>query len=221
MKRMLSFLKDNDAVEKIIGGIFGAIAIIAIVIEMALDGFDSAAIVGGIKDIAGTAITIVMLIVAVNALRPKEETLTGFKAVFDNEMKIILKKYSPILVYCGVEEGNSYAGMDRYNIANRLDGISTNDPGSNNKLFRIKEGVDEITFSVSETVFPDRREGVSARIANKLALNYPTLIADTVQIQKVGFSLKLSHPMNTEEDAKELAKVIDYALVLYIAEYKK
>ena len=91
MKRMLSFLKDNDAVEKIIGGIFGAIAIIAIVIEMALDGFDSAAIVGGIKDIAGTAITIVMLIVAVNALRPKEETLTGFKAVFDNEMKIILK----------------------------------------------------------------------------------------------------------------------------------
>lgn len=46
-------IADRIEIETLLGGIFGAIAIIAIIVEMALAGFDATAIAGGLKDIAG------------------------------------------------------------------------------------------------------------------------------------------------------------------------
>ena len=73
MKKLFASLGDEDSIEKIVGGIFGIIAIIAAVVEMALGGFDAAAVAGGVKDIAGTLVTIVMLVVAINALKPRKK----------------------------------------------------------------------------------------------------------------------------------------------------
>ena len=79
MKKFFEFLKDEDAIEKIIGGIFGVIAIAAVIVEMSLGGYTSEALTGGIKDIASTLITVVMLIVAVKALKPKKDEPFSFE----------------------------------------------------------------------------------------------------------------------------------------------
>ncbi|MBR5316341.1 MAG: hypothetical protein IKU39_00420 [Lachnospiraceae bacterium] len=216
---MRKIFKDDDSIEKVVGGIFGLIAIIAIIYEMYIGGFDKSAITGGIKDIAGTLITIVMLFVAINALKPKKKKQEDFDSVMDEEMKQIINKYNPIISFWGKE---TYKGkeMSRYNIANKLDAISTNDPGGNNKLFRIAKDVNEIEFSVSETVFPTRREAVASRISSKLALAHSEFISD-VKTNQTGFVLTFKEPLATGDNAKSVAEIIDHALLLYVAEFKK
>ena len=44
----------NDFIEKVIGGILGAIAIIAAIVEMIMGNFSAESIVAAIKDISGT-----------------------------------------------------------------------------------------------------------------------------------------------------------------------
>lgn len=216
---MRKIFKDDDSIEKVVGGIFGLIAIIAIIYEMYIGGFDKSAITGGIKDIAGTLITIVMLFVAINALKPKKKKQEDFDSVMEEEMEQLISKYSPIISFWGKE---TYKGkeMNRYNIANKLDAISTNDPGGNNKLFRIAKDVSEVEFSVSETVFPTRREAVASRVSSKLALAHSEFISD-VKTNQTGFVLTFKEPLATGDDAKFVAEIIDHALLLYIAEFKR
>ena len=52
----------NDYIEKVIGGILGGIAIIAAFVEAAMAGFSVDAIVSAVKDIAGTAVVLILLV---------------------------------------------------------------------------------------------------------------------------------------------------------------
>ena len=106
MKKFLEFLKDEDAIEKIIGGIFGVVAITAIIVEMSLGGFTSDAIAGGIKDIASTLITVVMLIVAIKALRPKEEEPFSFETELKSKLSAFVSENGRMLKAKDTEEGN-------------------------------------------------------------------------------------------------------------------
>ncbi|MBR5156376.1 MAG: hypothetical protein IKW59_01250 [Clostridia bacterium] len=103
---MRNFFNDDDAIEKIIGGLFGVIAIAAIIVEMCLGDFSCDAVAGGVKDIASTLITVVMLIVAIKALRPKKEEPFSFA----DELKTILSSFvadnGRMLKAKDTEEGN-------------------------------------------------------------------------------------------------------------------
>lgn len=207
-------------VETFWGGLFGIVAIVAIIAEMAIAGFDTASIAGGIKDISGTLITVIMLVVAINALKVKKKPTGDFQAVFDDEMQTLIKKYKPMLIEKGEEESENYKGFFRYNIVNKLDCIVTNNTGGDNKLFRIKKGIDEIEFSVSATVFGKNKDAVSARIANKIQ-QIPSDMVSECKITPTGFALILKNPLESDIDAKNIVQIIDHILMLYIVEYKK
>ena len=64
-------MERNDFIEKIIGGIFALIAIIAAAAEMIIGGFSVEAIVGGIKDIFGTLVVVVLFFTVVQEIVPK------------------------------------------------------------------------------------------------------------------------------------------------------
>ena len=106
MKRIWGFFKDEDSTEKIVGGIFGVIAIVAIVFEMKLGDFDSSAIAGGVKDIASTLITVVMLIVAIKALRPKKKEPFSFEEELKTRLSAFVAENSRMLKAKDTEEGN-------------------------------------------------------------------------------------------------------------------
>ncbi len=215
---MKEFFKKMDS-ETLFGGIFGVVALVAILVEMIIGGFDNASVAGGIKDISGTVVTIIMLFVAIKALRPEKKKDENFDEIFENKMKEIIKKYEPVISFYAVEEIKG-KNMKRYNIANKLDAISTNEPGANNKFFRISAGETEVEFSVSETVFPGRREAAASRISSKLALSHNDFIADIRQT-KTGFVLVFKEPLTSEDNAVKVSSIVDHAILLYIAEYKK
>lgn len=65
-----------DFQEKVLGGIFGGIAIIAAIAEMFINGIDAASIVGAIKDVFGTLIVIVLFITFIRQLPKKPKNIT-------------------------------------------------------------------------------------------------------------------------------------------------
>ncbi len=62
--------------ETLWGGIFGVVAIVAAIVEGAINGFEAAVIAGTIKDISGTLVTVIILIFAIKSLWPTKETLS-------------------------------------------------------------------------------------------------------------------------------------------------
>jgi hypothetical protein len=67
-------MKNKIGLETILGGIFGIIAIIAIVVQMGIEGYSSEAVWNGIKDIAGTLVAVMVFVVAIKSFvvsRPK------------------------------------------------------------------------------------------------------------------------------------------------------
>ncbi len=62
------------------GGIFGIIALAAIITEVVFRGITPESIAGGIKDFAGTMVGVAVLIVAVRSLMPRKKP-TGFPEV--------------------------------------------------------------------------------------------------------------------------------------------
>jgi hypothetical protein len=74
--------------ETMLGGIFGIIAITAALLEMQTDAFSTASIFGGIKDIAGTMVAVMVFLIAIRSLLPKKEKLT-----FEEKLKAALSDW--------------------------------------------------------------------------------------------------------------------------------
>ena len=64
-------MERNDFIEKILGGVFALISIGAAVAEMLLNGFSTESIVGGIKDIFGTLVVVVLFLAIAKDIVPK------------------------------------------------------------------------------------------------------------------------------------------------------
>lgn len=72
-----------DFEEKVFGGIFGVVAIIAAISEMFVNGISAASILGMIKDVFGTLIVVVLLITVVKNLLPKKHKQSFEKRLTD------------------------------------------------------------------------------------------------------------------------------------------
>ncbi len=204
--------------ETLFGGIFGGIAIVAVMIEMILGGFSAEAIVGGIKDIAGTIVAVLVFIFAVRQF--KKKNVKGFDETFNAEMQKIIVKYAPIIIAAEPEDG-TYKDFMRFNIAAKLDSISTNDHGAYHLFFRARrKNVLDVNFKVTKTVFGDRKETVAARIKGKVE----SLFSDSIaEVATSGDEVKISfsRTLETDEDAVILAQIVDCVLLLCVAEYRK
>lgn len=93
MKKLI----DKIGLETFWGGIFAVITAAAIITEVAMANYEPAAIAGGVKDLFGTLITIVMLIVAVRALKPKKQA-TSFEERMNNALNGWLENHSNMIV---------------------------------------------------------------------------------------------------------------------------
>lgn len=207
-----------DALEKIGGGLLGAVAIVAAIAELILGGVDASSIAGAIKDIAGTLIVVMVLLAALKHLVPKKAK--NFEEAFENEMVKVLLKYKPIIAKDSSKDG-------RYNIASRIDAIYDNNTGEFHTLFDFNYK-NEIIFVVSKTLFMGRskedfspmQKEIIHSITSKVTRDYE-IVNDDWRSTSNGFKLTFSHELSTAEDAVKAAEIIDTIILLYIAGYKK
>ena len=207
-----------DSFEKIGGGILGAIAIVSAILEMLFNGISAATIAGAIKDISGTLIVVMVLLVALKKLFPKKQK--GFTNVFCEEMKAVTEKYSPIIKRIESDK-------IEFHIADNLSCLYGKDSGSYHRFFAFSEKDQSITFKTSKTVFFGRTsddhekelEDIALDIAKTIDKNFK-LVTD-ISGGKDSFTLRFAEPLENDESAKALVELIDKILLLYVARCKK
>lgn len=204
--------------ETLLAGSFGFVAIIAAIAEMLISGVNSASIVAMIKDVFGTLVDVVVLLVVLKSLLPRKNG-KSFEAVFLTEMEMIETKYAPIIEKA---EGKNYV----WNIASNLSAIVGSDPGKYWTLFEF-DGISTFSFSVSKTVFMGRskesfdeeKARIIADICRKIENNYKSLV-NCISTSD-GFKVIFADELSTSEDAVSAANIIDCIVMLYLAECKK
>lgn len=201
-----------------LGAIFGIIAIVAIGFEMYLDGFSAMAIAGGVKDIAGTVVAVLLFLFAMSQIKVKNKK--GFDVVFEKEMGKLVEKYSPVIQKYAEMEDGANANNVRYDIARKLDCISGKESGASHLFFRCtKGGPTSIVFTVRRAVFGENTELVAARLQRKIE----KMFAEYIQDVKTGtdeVQISFNRKMGNDQDAVVLAEIVDCVLLICIAEYR-
>lgn len=217
-------LMEQLGAETFLGGLFGIIAILAVFAEMALAGFDAAAVAGGIKDIAGTLVTVIMLAVAIRALRPKKKSDGGFEEAFAAEMDKVAAKYEPL-----IQKGSAGAGRWRYNIADDMSVLYQRIECQYHTLFDFDANKGELSFTVSKTLFMGRskedfhdlQDFIVNAVASAVTSTCGSILNERHKPTPNGFTLTFKEPLSSAADAVNAAQVIDKVILLYIVQYKK
>lgn len=204
-----------------LAGIVAIVAVVAIVSEMALGGFAKENIAGGIKDISGIIIDVLVLLVAASALIRKP---IDFKEQFKKAMGEIQDKYSPLLVEDKKE------GVIRYNIASNSNALFVGEGTGYERIFELDENRPEnICFYVNKSFF-DKKGGSefnASSIANEIALCLAGVDAfkdfkiKPFQIKtNYGIRIEFREPMKYKDDIETLITLIDYTVFLFVARNK-
>ena len=215
-----------DVLEKIGGGVFGVIAIGGAIAEMVYNGFCPATIAGCVKDVAGTLIVVMVLIAALRRIWPKH----GFSEVFEEEMKSLVERYQPAIKRG--EDVNSGKTVRNYiyNIAADLNCIvGAEAKNYTTEFFYINEEVCTITFKVRKTVFFGSSKEEKKEELGKIAEHIVKCVVSRFGNTRIAYSEKKDlditfnyiQQSTPEDTAKMLASVVDYVILLYIAENKK
>ena len=208
----------RDFIENIIGGIFAIIAILAAIAEVVFNGISASSIAAGIKDIFGTLVVIVLFFVVIKDSIPK--VYTNYKKAFDDAMKELVMKYSPILTK---DDENEF----RYNINSNLSYICGEKSGTPRTFFDYTEY--SITFSVKKEVFMGRstesfdemQKKIISQIELKLKFKENFDYIEDFIIIKDGFKVKIKRQNKIAKQAELMKKIVDTVLILFIAESKK
>lgn len=199
------------------GGVFGIIAILAIIVEMSLGNFEADSVVGGIKDIFTTLISVVMLFVAIRALRPKIESPFSFEDELKSELSKFAEENKRMLSAKDTAEGNQ--DFYEYYMESDLNAFFGEKPKLRAGWFmRIppisnatyaKKGV-EAAFHLNQgTFFGHNKPENEAEEYSKIAERIKTIILretneDTVKCQYNNsartIELTFNKPLTTKED---------------------
>ena len=130
-----------DLEEKILGGIFGVISIVATVIELCANGFSTATIFGAVKDIFGTLIVVVLFVAVMKALKPKKAK--NFRDLLNASMEKVEANYAPLIRKANAKESDTEAKTKklentiRYEIGSNINALFEGGCGSYIRFFDI------------------------------------------------------------------------------------
>lgn len=119
--------KKGMSKEIVFGAIFGTIAIIAIICEMAFDGFSKEAIAGGIKDISGTVVAVLVFLSAWIALHPRKAKTFDFESELLNRLRLWKEEHNNLIFF--KDEENPLDIYMKTNIENYFEGGHQEFPG--------------------------------------------------------------------------------------------
>lgn len=160
--------------EIILGAIFGTITIIAVICEMAFGGFSKEAIAGGIKDISGTIVAVLVFLSAWIALHPRKDKSFDFESELINRLRIWKEEHSN-LIFFNNEENPLEIHM-KTNIENYFEGGHQEFPG---RFVLITLGdVIKLSFSLNRSLLVGHgvEDAVYKETANRVVRQVTTYV---------------------------------------------
>ncbi len=226
----------TNETETVIGGVFGLVAIIAIICEMNISNFDNASIAGGIKDIFSTLIVVVLLAKILKDFLKKSD----FRSCFDSSMEQLCVKYKP-LISKEIAPQKQETDVAKSKIKHLENFICYEIANNVNVLFgNKKEGTHrflEIDNSQSTTVLKllvrttflskvlsetNTVKCVADKIKQSLISSYHAYNITTQPAGKnTNIVIEFDKLLRDEKDAIEAINLIDKAIFLYILEARE
>lgn len=208
-----------DEKHDLLAGLFAVVAIAAIVCEVAFGGFAKDNIAGGIKDISGILIDVLVLFVAASALIRKP---VNFKEQFKKAMESIKEKYNPLLIEDKKE------GVIRYNIASNSDALFSRQAKDPKRIFELAEDKpEEICFYINKSYFGEKgsRDFDAASITGDIEKRLLTVYKDFEYVPESNkenymLRIKFNRALNSKDDIDLLVSLIDYTILLFVARNK-
>ncbi len=216
---MKKFLEEKHDV---IAGVLAVLALGAIICEIAFGGFTKESFIGGLKDISGILLDVLVLLVAASVLIRKP---MNFKEKFDAAIAELKEKYEPLLV-----EDRKKEGVIRYNIASNSDALFIGKAKGAERIFELAENnPDKICFYVNKSFFNQRGgtdfdgETIASQIALRL-ISVPAYkeyrIKPFANAANYGIEVDFGRVLDSAEDVDALISLIDYAILLFVARNK-
>ena len=224
----------DDFIDKILGGIFAVVAIVAAIIELVLGDISTAAVAACIKDVFSTLAVVVLFFAVIKDKMPAR----NFRQAFEREMVEISAKYAPLIrkeapEAQDAESASSIAKKKKldsvicYDMASNLNvifGASCNDYPRFMEIHSKETTV--VKFLIRKKFFDSSEftETTLIDVANKIKINLSIKFNEysfSVDQKKSEININTNRLMASKKDAIELADLIDNAVMLYIAESKK
>ena len=220
---------DNmDRDEKVWGGVFGIIAIIAAIAEAFINGVDATSIVGAIKDVSGTLVVVVLLIAFIKSMPKKPK---NFRDIFEKEMNDIERSYAPLIVKYipkDTAKDSSKAKNEtviRYDILSSVDALFGKEQADHLRLFElVAEKPERMAFYVREKFFgkPFDAKDIAESISSRLQAKFPDYkVTHNADSSGATILVNFNKVMETQQDAIALVNLINAAILLFVARNKK
>ena len=218
--------------ERLLGGIFGIIAMAAALAELYSSGVNAPAVFGTIKDISGTLVAIIVFFTIMDSLKKAN----NFRGSIEYRMNKVIAKYKPLVIEEISKEN------DNINKKNKLDrticyGIASSNNvlfGGSEKYIRFleiaSENPDKMEFLIRKTFFGDRDsdpynpEKLAERIVNNLKSGFSNHHIFYRREDDERYRVVVSFNginMNNEEGVDTIIDIIEKVLLLYIILGKK
>ena len=223
----------NDFIEKILGGVFAVVAIIAAIAEIFVNGLSASTLIGGIKDVFGTLAVVVLFFAVVKDKIPSKD----FRKAFDEAMTSVCDKYSPLIrkeVIKGEVDTsakqNKAAKLERticYQMADNINvifGVACNNYPRFLEIETKETTVIKLLIRKSFFDFENYTDSRLNEVADKIKENLEVKFREysfMVDEKKKEIYINTNRPMGSNKDAKLLAELIDNIVMLYVAESKK
>lgn len=217
----------NLELEVKLAGVFGIIAIIAILLEMILNSFSIDAIVAGVKDCAGTIVAVLVFIIAAKSFKKDEPK--NFLEYYSREMEFVAKKYSPLLIRVESAESGKLSLKDCYNLNTNAGALYGDTHGRIGRFCEVsKDMCNEILFSLNYTTFGFKEKNELNQMKMELLgqkiisflKKYETMYEEIDSInfdtKNLNIIVKFKKTLLTEQDAKMLVEIIDSVLMNYL-----
>ena len=220
----------NDKREMIFGVVFGAVVVIAAILEMFFNGVSSAGIFGAIKDIAGTLFVFVVLF----AYMSEHKKVKGVRGSIESRMKEIEEKYNPLIREEMTTETSSDAKklklqkVIRYEIAANCDAIYGNQCKSYAPFFEVNlDNPDKVEFYIRKKFFSESEDNLfdANRIANNLKVylskRYENHGIEFIPDKSGGkFVIHFNEVLEDKAQIEQLISIIDDMIFIYVLEKK-
>ncbi|MGF7012317.1 hypothetical protein M2145_001025 [Lachnospiraceae bacterium PF1-21] len=190
----------EDKFEILLGGIFGLIALIAIVVEVIFGGVTVGSVAGGIKDMAGIMVAILVFLFAVRNLFSRKDK-EDFESVLNHELEDWEERNSPVITKASdFPDANSPSQKGfraRYYLLTNMEKIVSDDSAKEDpSLESLKERNSKNTGTLNGRFVDIPREFVNSK--NKNVIFY--LNKSTFQLRAMLDAKKTKDEWKTYED---------------------
>lgn len=229
-------LTDRLGMETLWGGIFGVVAILAAIVELILGGVDGASIAGMIKDIFGTLVAVMILVVAIRQAIPRKEKLNIDEKVLRSLENWEHINSNMISKHVYNEKENAYELFLRTDIKNFYVGTTEKKGTNSGRFVRLpmpkdgaySQGKISLTFYLNEATFFDgmglsyeERQREYAKLSSRFCGFIKEQYKDFLSAQPASgsnqqISVIIENPLKTDEDVQKLMNVLSSMYQAYL-----